>query len=202
MAESVVSIMNLALARVGVKKFLSSETEARSEADVCSLFYPETRDRTLAAMPWPFATKRSTLSLLTDEASRDGWTYVYALPNDCIQPRSIYPGTRNPSSKQRIPFAIEVDGAGTGQVLVTDEQTPVLIYTMRFENPVAMHPDFTDALAWLLAAEIAMPLNLKPDLENLCRQRWQMTLARAMSTVGSQGQADTEPDSEFITARS
>jgi hypothetical protein len=198
MAASEVQICNLALARIGVRDYIESLSDASEAAETCNLFYEPMRDAALEAFPWPFATRRASLAELAG-VERDGWDYVYSLPADCVAPRYIYPGTTNPSAANRVPFEIE-DEAGA-DVLLANVEEPVLIYTYRVTDVAKFKPAFTDALSWLLAAELAVALEAKEEKEVRARTRWMAALAEAKRVALSQRQAELSPDSEFITER-
>jgi hypothetical protein len=205
MARSDAQICNMALARIGIKTFIDdlSDTDIE-EAETCNVFYADMRDACLAAFPWPFATLRAALALAGDEQERDGWAYVFKLPDGCLAPRKIWPAgtvTRNPRSDQRIPYAIEKATNGDGQVLLTDEPSPILFYTSRIEDPAKFPPLFVDALAWLLAGEMAMPLTAKPALEEAARKRYLGKIGEARAEAFNEEQEDQPPETESIAAR-
>lgn len=200
MAASEAQICNIALARIGVKTFITALSDSSAEAEACNILYAPMRDATLEAFPWPFATRRATLAVLAG-VTRSGWSYSYALPTDCIAPRYLYAGERQPAARNRVAFAVEANDAGDGRILITDEQNAELVYTAKVTNPDTFSPLFRDALSWLLAADLALVLVVKPQLEIQCRQRFQMLISQAGAAALRQGQDIPEPESEFITGR-
>lgn len=198
MPESEAELCNIALARIGQGEFIDALTEDTREARACKVCYSHCRDTVLASHPWSFATKRSTLALLTVE--RTGWEFAYALPTDCITALSLYSGTRAPSADVRVPFAIEHDSS-SNRVLLTDEEEAELIYIGRVTAPPLFPPLFTDALAWKLASELALSLPVKPGVAVSLEQAYGRALARAGAADFRQAQEDLAPDSEFIRIR-
>lgn len=203
MAESAVQICNLALARIGVLKPISSLSAASAESQACNLFFEQTRDLALSLADWPWARKRATLAEL--DLVRSGWTYVYQLPNDCLVPREVYSAVddesraRNLRPKSAIPFQLEQEAGAP--VLVTDLQDAGLLYTARVTTPGTFPASFVDAFSWLLAADLVMPLSKKPELEAMCRQRWLLTASQALAVAGNAQQMDPPPESEWVAER-
>jgi hypothetical protein len=197
--SSIVGICNKALVHLGNFEFIGDLTEASKEAKACKLFFPEARDKVLANFGWPFATRRRDLNLKGTAFSP--WTYSYAYPTDCVAARMIDDGLSIRREDQKIPFTIEDDGSGDGRLIFTNQQNAVLIYTARIENPSAYPSLFEDALTWLLAADMAMGLTNKPELERAARERWMIALTSAVAGAKNETQDDVPPDAESIAAR-
>lgn len=200
MAESVAQICNMALGRIGVSATIAAITDNSTAARACSTFYESTRDRLLEAAPWPWANKRATLAAITG-GEREGWTYAYALPVDCLVPRKLNPVTRNPAVRDLAPFMLEHDATTGLAILLSDQDAPELLYTAKLTEPGLFTPAFTDALAWALAAELAMPLAVKLDLRVRAEQMAELKLERALATALNSQQPDQEPEAEAISSR-
>ena len=199
MASTVVAICNRAIGRIGSTAFISSIAGASNEARTCAQFYEPCRDLVLADFDWNFARKRSTLALL--EVERTNWDYAYALPADCLTVRKvIVAGYRAPTADQRIPFEIGVTDDGK-KALFCDHDDIEIEYTARIDNPNLYSPAFIDALADLLASEIASPLVSKPDLGVSLYQRYEYKKLAGFAVSLNESQEDPEPDGEFITGR-
>lgn len=200
MASSAVDICNMALLRLGQKLTISALTEATAAGRACLAFYAHCRDKALASAPWHFAEAHATLTLLDEEdAESNDWTYVYALPADCLAPRRIDNGVRNPTPAARVPYLL---GQFQGlPILLTDEPDAELVYTARIETVGSYDDHFVDALAWLLASELAMPLSVKDDRRLACRSEWLLARQQAISQAVGKQQPDIPPECEFITAR-
>jgi|LauGreDrversion4_2_1035121.scaffolds.fasta_scaffold00190_7 hypothetical protein len=198
MAASVISICNMALARVGVSSFISSLTEPSNEARVCALFYEQMRDYALRDYPWNFANTRVALSEAGDAPTN--WEYMYVYPSDCLKARAIVPpGLRAPRSDQRIPFET---GYYNGQrVIYSNLDQAELIYTKRIEDPTIFDPMFASALSYLIAAEIAMPLAVQPKVAEQARSAYMMVASSAAASNLTESTEQSAPDSEFIAIR-
>ena len=200
MATSVVQICNLALINVGVSQLIASLEEKSKEAQVLNAVYDLTRDETLEAAPWPFATRRVALQLVGTPPTE--WAYRYRYPNDCVTARRILDGsTRAFASEQRIPFAIAEDEINDAKVILCDQEAATLEYTARIVAPGLFSPTFAIALAWGLAVKIAPALASDPRFGVSAGQQYQGAIDRAFARSLAEGQEDQNPDSEFIRAR-
>lgn len=197
---SVVGICNLALLRIGVRKFITSLTSNGTESEASSILFEHARDLTLEKFDWPFARKRAFMALLEGE-ERAGWAYSYATPVDCITPRFLESGITTPAEKDKIPFEVESAMASSQTIIATNQFEAKLVYTARIEDPKLFTPGFADSLAWHLGAELALAIPNKAGLETLCRQRFTMALDAAKVAAVKGRQKGERPESEFITER-
>lgn len=116
MAASTAVIANRALRHLGVRgriTTLSSDTTAEGTA-VRDVFAQAVTD-TLTAHDWSCARTQATLTLVEEfaySATRE-WRYSYRLPEDCLVPRRILYGVRNPRADQQVPFTLIADGEST-----------------------------------------------------------------------------------------
>lgn len=201
MATSAVDICNLALVRAGVSKVISSLEEASVEAGVCRVIYPTALEATLAAAPWPFATKRAVLAPLAS-GGRGGFAFSYALPPDCIAVQEVFAGRRL-REDQKVPFAIENEAET--RILLTDHEDVEVKYTARVENPLVFHPLFVQALAWNLAEDLAISLSKDDDATmhyaSRANKRYIQTIHQAIALAVGERQPDQEPESVFLSSR-
>lgn len=201
MATTDVSLCNRALMKLGITAYITALTDTTVEAETFNRLFAEVRDAFLSASPWPFATKRTTT--LSQTTERDGWEFAYLLPTDCLQPRSIHmqdSGRVVAAAGLRLAFSIE---QGTTQnVLLCDVEEPLLIYTVRATAYDLYHPIAKEALMYRLAAEAALPLTGKRELEADMQQRAAIAFNEAVAAVFEGQQEDPMPDSETILVRS
>jgi hypothetical protein len=197
-ANTAVDICNLALARIGQRQFIGSLTDPSTAGQLCNVLYAPARDATLASAPWQFATKRATLAAVAGQ-TWDGWGYGYALPTDFVAVRYLYPGVRAPTLEQRIPYSLEY--SGSVPVLLTDQSPALLVYICNAVPEVLFPPLFVQAVAWKLAAELALGLPEKSRLAVAMENAWRAALGQAIPVDANQSQGDVEADSEIITSR-
>lgn len=200
MALTVEEVCNLALLRVGERQTIESINEDNAQAKACKALLAPCRDELLEACWWNFATRRATLAALS-ETARSGWSYVYALPADCIAARYIYAGMRTPPATDREAFVIELNEKGTNKVLLTDKATPELVYTYRVGTVALWSPGFVQAVAWRLAVDLAGCLPVKPGVAAAIEPKAAAALRWAMALNKQEAQEDPEPDASLIRAR-
>lgn len=204
MVTSEAQLCNIALARVGQREFIDSLTQATTASRLCAVLYAPARDAVLETFPWPFATRRQVLTALAD-ASFSGWEYGYILPTDCLCVREVYAGTRNPAAASRIPYTLELgndsDGYATLRIILTDEAGAEILYTARVTAVPLFPPLFVDALAWKLAADLALSLPVKPQVGLAMAQGYRQAVDLAALSQLRQRQGDAPAESESILAR-
>ena len=212
MAASTAALANAALAHLGVAgaiTTLSSDTTTAGKA--CREFYPRARQETLIAHPWQCAkVSAAALTLVTTIATTDEqeWEFRYRLPENCLAPRRIVWGVRNPTADQEVPFTLEADtGSTTYDAAVTYTinayaQSASLWYralrTTIADTPalsasdwvaVTAPPKFllTDQQGALLeyTMDLTDPTRFDPDLESAIVAKLAYYIAPAVTVNGS-----------------
>lgn len=193
------AICNLALGLVGQRQFIDRLDEPSTEAQVSRTFYEQTRNEVLSAFRWRFATQRAVLALTTE--SRSGWAFAYAAPANMLVAQRIWDGTRNPGQGEGIPFAKELNDAGTGHLIVTDQADAQLIYTRELTTVALFPAHFVRALAAQLAVCFAGALPVKPQLMAGFQMAAERALLTAAAIDGNEAVADEEAESLTIRIR-
>ena len=176
---SEIDICNLALSHLGDSATIAciDPPEGSAQAEHCARFYPIARDSLLELHDWNFATRRSTLSLLSSTVSP--WEYVYAKPSllkkiiAVVSPDAddyystpatydtTYTGYLLLSDSCGVyvpqPYAIETLSDGTG-VICTNLENAVLRYTVSAVDPAVFSALFVITLSWHLASMLAGPI--------------------------------------------
>jgi hypothetical protein len=211
---SEVSICNMALAHCGVTMFIESTSESSQQADLCNLFYAPTRDKVLQAFPWPFARKYTALQDLEDPPANWGFRYLY--PADCLKLRNIinngympfypgfYPGYYADESvclPVRVPYQIGLAADGSSRIIYTNIANAQAEYTVKVTDVTLFPQTFINALAWALAAELAIPLTTDMNRAQLAQTKYAATLLEAGADALNEGVDGPQPESDFIRAR-
>ena len=68
-------------------------------------------------------------------------------------------------------------------------------------DPDSWHPDFLSVVAWLLAYELAIALEVEQKYADRALQMFRLELTEAARNAGNEAEAEDDPDSEFIRAR-
>lgn len=156
-----IDICNQALLRIGAAE-IASLTEQAQEAMYCSRFYGLVRQASLRQFPWNFAAVVEELAQLAEDPG--DWEYAYQLPAGCLRVLGLV---------EAVPFEVR------GRRVVTDSETCTLRYTSDIEDVNQWDPLFADAVAYRLAAELAMPITGKPALAQAMGQQADQAFARA-----------------------
>lgn len=179
---SAVDICNTALAYLGNSATVSSidPSEGSAEADHCARFFPMALNELMEMHSWGFITRRIALAAVTNPTT--SWTYAYALPSDAVNILAVlapdapddyslslpmpYTYRDAQSSLAAVgytpqPFVVSSDSGGK-PILLTNQASAVLRYTVSAPDPSRLSPLASEALARLLAAKLAGPI-LKGD---------------------------------------
>lgn len=195
--STLAEIYGMALGHVG-NQVISGPDDNSNAGKLCRLHYPQCRDWLLRRFPWSFARRRVVLA--DTGAPPTNWAYSYAYPSDCLMILGlVVPGFRRLRADQMPPYEVAYDG--TRRVIHTDLEKAELLYTARVEDPALFDPMFTTSLGWLLSAEVAMPLSVKPELANNCRAMAERLALSAMAQDAGESYLGPEPDGEFLSVR-
>lgn len=197
-----VTLYNLALDTIGARANISLPTEASREAEACNRWFSPIRDQVLASAPWPEATKIARLALLVaQDADGDGvWaagdprpdlTNSYALPTDMLRPQYVA-GYGS--------FTIQSYGEDA-KALMTNGETPVLVYTFRQTRISLWSPELQMAIMSALAARICIPLTGKTSRTKLLIDQANQHIMAARETAANMGSENWESLPDWITAR-
>ena len=197
-------ICSIALQRIGQRQVVDDLNENTSAARACKVYYAGAREALLASFPWPWATRRSVLAA-TAATAPTGWGYAYVMPADCAVARYVYPGTRNPSPDQRVPFARELGddalGNPTVRLLLTDLSPATLVYTALVTNSTLFPPLFADALAWRMASDLCLAIPVEPQVGLQMQAGYAQAMRAAAGSQLRQQQLDVKPESSFVRGR-
>jgi hypothetical protein len=204
-----IDICNLALARLGDSATVASiaPPEGSVQAEHCARFYPLARNALLEMHTWGFATRRIRPARL--EHAPPGWLYAFALPSDLLRAVDVKPchppmpegflpecGFLPPVSRPE--WSVE-DGK-----LLTNIEDFTLIYTVLPRDASGFPPLFVEALSWLLASQLAGPLE-KGDagakMAQACYQTFRVVVASAIASDANQRRASLDFIPSGIRAR-
>ena len=195
---SIVQICNIALSRIGQNQGIDSLDESSVAASLCSLHYPVCVQQVLADGDWPFAEARVVLA--SSGTPPTNWEYIYAYPNDCLKARRIaVPGMEVVPLQQRIPF--KVINTGASKAIVANWPEAELVYTADVTDTSLFPALFVSALAWRLAAELAMGLQARPENYKAALNNYRAEISNAQAVAYEESEEGEMPDSEFIRAR-
>lgn len=193
-----IEIVNIALTRIGCRT-LSSLSQENETARSVNKVWDRLVDKVLAAGEWKFATKQAVLAVLSDEEVI-GWEYVYAKPANCLHVQRVFSEntvlTQDPSKFDQLQAPIS-----SQECIVTDEEDAWAQYTTRVSDPARFSPGFIDALAWALAAELAMPLTEEPNVAKTAMGQYEVAIARGRTQNHAGSKAKNPEATSYIDAR-
>jgi hypothetical protein len=216
-----IGIYNMALAEIGVSRFIQSLQDTSVQKQTCDVFWESVRDQCLSDFPWTFAMRFAQLQILTKKVPQ--WCYVYGYPADCLAARHLVPtpNTTSPAPpgflsstnsvfpfwwdqrwwECKIPFQTVENEAGGGLAIATDLQFATLMYTARVEAYTLWTPAFVNCLTLLLASKIVGPLANNLKYATALGQAYEAALLKAGASSMNEQQERPEQDSELILTR-
>lgn len=159
-----VMICNLALSEIGLRS-IAALTETNERARKCNLIFDITVDDVLRAHPWSFATKQEALALVSGETVAElEYDYVYAYPSKCLMIRKLY---TQDTLLDPTPIKFkELNSSTNTKIIATDLENAYIEYTAQVNDVTVFDPAFVKALAYKMAADMAVPLCGDSSLAN------------------------------------
>lgn len=200
-------ICNIALSNLGTSKPIVTLHEGTTEADECSKRYAPARDTVLRDFPWNFANRHVVLSAVTDVTDTAlfedaGWGYVYEYPDNCVNAILVYNESTNQSETKEKFRVTSVDDAGTEKLrILSNIEGAYLEYTAQIRNVRLYDPQFKDALAFRLAADLAMPLKSSTNDRDKMMQYYNAILAQAKHSNAVEGYKEPISTNRYKNAR-
>ena len=197
---SKMDIINLALANLS-REPIQSLSEPNPEALQLKVHWETALASILRDHPWGFAMRRKPLAFLADTPI--GFAYAYAYPEDCIQARRVLPiGVagiwRNHAAH---PFEIGRSLDGRHKAILANLPGAALEYTTRQVPCEEFDPQFANALAWRLAAEICLAIHADPQAHQAAVQTYDAQLQQAKAMDMRESSAPRLPDGDFLGSR-
>lgn len=157
--------VNLALARIGTSKRISSLDEATALANTALTVFDPALRAVLVAHPWNFATFRASLPAASDPPAF-GWERRFVLPGDCLR-------WLPPERDEDIYFeGEEEDGA-----ILTDSEAPLPVRYIRLvEEAAKWSPEFEQVLAYRLALDMAYAVTALAEVSKLSEEGYFLAL--------------------------
>lgn len=225
-------IFNRALSRIGIDQYLGDPTETSKAGTAFRMWYDASRQTALRDFPWNFATTIAALAPLSNVAV-PGWSYAYAYPVSCLQARvvcdsngarttlnnwlgwggddfpfsELYQGGYPNIGVPKVPFKVISVASSSGAIqraIVTDLPNAYLVYTLDVEDPTQFDAGFVNALAWLIASEVAGPFigaPAGPQLAVQCGRYYRDAVLNARAQNLNESTPDIRPDSPAVAAR-
>lgn len=222
MALTEIGIVNMALSRLGVSETLAASANTIAtitSADgpsktAVNLHYDRCLRRVLKDHWWNVAKRYASLTqvadaVATDAVWQDDWLYSYRYPTSCVEIRRVVTGSYQNDPK---PPEFEIGADDTGPLVYcdveSDDATPVLVveYSKAISTAdIILAGDtsekLVDALAWLLASEMAGVLSISDEKADRARNAYLLAIQSAERSDRNEGHPFEEPDGDFLQAR-
>jgi len=173
---SEVSICNQALGWLGASLITSFQDNTK-ESNLCEVNYASIRNAVLEETSWSFAIKRVELARLAN--AEIGYGNAYKLPTDLV---TLIRAFKDAYMRPRdvLDYVVE-DGK-----ILTDNATCFIKYVFEQEDTQKFTANFVQALAYRIAADLAIPLTRNTALQKQYLGLYQLRLVDASATDGQQ----------------
>jgi hypothetical protein len=199
-----ITVCNLALGELRAPAIADID-EATTEAAECKRYYPHCLKLLLERFDWSFAARVSGLAELSVNPRASEWAHAYALPADLATAERLVPpaggwpapsATLPPAAVLAQPFIIE------NGVLYSQVPDAILEYSSRDPDEAAMPALFLDALAYALAARLAVPLRDSRETKGQLLQQAEVAAQRAIADdINRQPNRDAHTPDAVAAAR-
>lgn len=183
------SICNQALSWLGAKAIVSLE-DPSTEAEYCRNNYPFIRDAVLEERAWSFALARQSSTVA--DLSEWGNLYEHSVPLDWMQVLRVY---KDSAGEQVAEWSKE------GPYVLADSATIYMWGVKRVTNTSLMSNMFVQCLAARMAAELAIPLTGKKQLQADMWVLYQQKLNDAAARDGAQGRNELMREGKLTSVR-
>jgi hypothetical protein len=187
---SEIGICNSALTKIGANRIVALDEGSRN-ANACAELYPKLRDDLLRTHAWNFATVRLKLARLASTPAF-GFAYEYQLPVDWLRTLAVYD---NDGGAGLVDYRIE------GRRLRASAEDIYLRYVRVVTDANEMPSDFREALAAMLARDLAIPIAQSNSLREIMGEAFRDALGRAKSTDAVEDFPEAMPQGSWVTAR-
>lgn len=191
MADTDLSIINSALAKIGVD-FIGARADQSKAAIWANEQYDKKRKYLLRAHPWNFALDRSSLAALVTTPVFE-FDLEYQIPINSLRILKI-----DDENVQALRGKFKIEG----RKILTNLAAPLNIqFISNITDTTLFDANFDEALACLLAAELAYPLVQSASLTTAMYKMYELSLRETRSYDAQEGSADDLGADIWLDAR-
>lgn len=227
MAQSAVSISNMALGHIGRSTLpIVSLTDPSVEARTCNLWYDTARQECLELYDWSFCRSRLPLAIHADPPPLE-WAYRYKQPSGMLAFRGFWNPLANSTVggltsafgpggdtlyasegmwngyygdlSNAVAYLLELSLDGSETTILTNLASAIGVFTRDQSIVQTFSPQFINLLSWTLASKIAYPITGKMPIQEWCEKA--AGRAFQMATGSDANQGVTEPVRDGYAAR-
>lgn len=187
-----IEVSNLALSKLGEDDQLTDPKDDTKPARSIAAVWDIVRDAVLRKHFWNFAMTRATL---TAESAAPDWGYKYQFP--------LPPDFLRLDIKKMEPKAVQSDFSLEGKKrILTDHLGPLKIrYVRRVSEVGDWDPQFVEAFACKLAAQICIRLTGSKTLKKDLLKEYRVAVGEAASVDGKENLPEAPLDTGWVTSR-
>ncbi len=190
---SATGICNSALIKLGETRTTAIfPSDGSKGANLCNEQYDKMREELLRSHPWNFAGALKKLAQLSDTPAFE-FDFAYQLPSDWLRVLTVHD---NDAGVGRVVYRIQ------GDTLLSSATAIYLRYVKDVTDANAMDALFREALAWKLAADIALSLTQSMTTMEAAQKAFLLALGTAKGTDAVEDYPEQVPEDDWITARS
>lgn len=195
MATSKTEIQNSALVKIG-EATISSDAQTGKAPATLKRQYPLQRRYLIRRYRWNFAMRRVSLAPEA-EAPAFGFESKFLLPPLCLRVVGLYDAgepLRNYTSTKDS-FKVE------GRMVHANGSEIKIFYLEDVTNTTLFDPMFDEALAWLLASDVAFDISAGTDVVKMTRQGFLQAITDAKRADAIEGTPEVIVASEWVDSR-
>jgi hypothetical protein len=204
---SAVQVCNLALGRIGqgASRPIQSLSEDSEPARACNRVFDHLMALLQRDYTWPFSITAQALALMP--LAVPGWQYVYAYPSNCKFLHALTDARTDPFQNSRLltdcTAAFKLFGRpdGEGIMIASDQPDAWAWFNAGIADPEFADDSFREALAWRIAADIALGLKASAPVAQYAAQQFEASIAVAASHVANERGRTERPLPANIAAR-
>ncbi len=177
MALTAVEICNSALYKIGAQR-ITSLSDGTKSSIILNDQYDRLRKEVLRAHPWNFAITWVALAATVNTPVSEDYTTEFLLPSDVIRVLST-----NLADNLDWEIGYNADG---NKCLFCNDTSVTIQYIKNVTNTTLFAPDFDEALAFRIAADIAYALVQSQSIQQNMFKLYQAALGQARSFDGQE----------------
>lgn len=191
-------ICNMALSFISRQR-IDSLDDSSEEAKHCKIYYGHTRKRLLKMYNWGFARKVERLALRTDTVP--GWAYAYGYPQQCLAVQFVFDDNTAENREMLRQDWQVMTISGNDRIIATNVKEAWAEYIEDVINTETFSEEFIEALARMLAANLAAPLTGSNELVQFNMQMAQSSIMMAMQQNAVEMERKTNWPKKYELAR-
>jgi len=189
-------ICNLAMIHLGTKTISNYATDQTENARLLRIVFESSVNKVLEDHNWNFATQIEALAEI--DQTIPGYDYVYAVPSDCLYIQKILDTEYSDTVYEYEVIRIESLNA---TVILTNLEAAYIKYTSKIFDYGLFNSNFINALSYLLAHTVAMPLTGDANKQLSMLQFYERAISQAKIKNSQQQYRELSRTSDILDSR-